>query len=139
MKSSILHWSIINSMNQFIYNLCVSEYCTNILKENVPPLLYVPYPNIYHIVVPKLIIYANISHFVILFFDVVHAYVYHFSAFPVSTLKHSFSFMTHFNSSETILMQWTGLVSYTLAPISLVFFESSFRTCSLCCYPGLNL
>ena len=41
-------------------------------KENVPPLLPVPYPKIYPIVVPKIINYANTSHFIIVFVDVVH-------------------------------------------------------------------
>ena len=60
-------------MNSYVDNVCIFEYDTNIPKENGPPLLPVPYPDIYPIVVPKLIIYVNTSHFILLFVNVLHA------------------------------------------------------------------
>ena len=64
---------------------------------------------------------------------------------PVSTLKHYFSFTAHFDSSETILMYCTGLVSYILDSIRLVHFGPPSRTAyfavllvSICAYFEFN-
>ena len=53
-----------------------------------------------------------------------------FFTLPGSTSKHSLSFTNHFNSSETILIKCTDLVSYILASIRLVHFGSPYRTAS---------
>ena len=50
-----------------------------------------------------------------------------FSTLSVLTLMHSFSFTTYCNSSETILRQLTGLVSYALAAMRLRIFGSPSR------------
>ena len=114
--------------NSYLYNVCIREDDTNSPKENVPPPLPIPYPEIYHIVVPNVISYSNTSHFIIVFDDIFYSYESHFLTLPVSTLKHFLSFTTHFNSSVNILMHYTGLVSYTLASIILVSFEYPFST-----------
>ena len=49
------------------------ELIINRPKENLPQPILVTYPKIYPIVVPKIIIYANTSHLIIAFLDVVHA------------------------------------------------------------------
>ena len=54
-----------------------------------------------------------------------------FKTIPISTLNHSFSFTPHFNYSETILMQWACLVSYTLDLITFRYFGSHSRTAVL--------
>ena len=71
----MFHWSNFNVMNECVYILCISEDGTNSPKEKGPLWIYVPYPKIYPILVPKLIIYFRISHFIILFLDVFHAEV----------------------------------------------------------------
>ena len=48
-------WSTLHVMNSYVDNICSIEDETNIPKENVPPPILVPYPNIYPIVVSKLI------------------------------------------------------------------------------------
>ena len=65
-------------MNAFVDNVFIYEAGTNSPKENVPPPLPVPYPKIYPVVVPNIIIYTNTYHLIIVFFDVVNAYKYHF-------------------------------------------------------------
>ena len=62
----------VHIMNAYVDNVCIREDDTKCPKENVPPPLPIPYPKIYPIVVPKLIRYFNTSHFIILFFDIVH-------------------------------------------------------------------
>ena len=74
MKLYMFLLSTVHVINVYIDNSCVSEDETNTSKENVPPPLPVTYPKIYPIVVPKIIRYANTSHFIIVFVDVVHAY-----------------------------------------------------------------
>ena len=91
-------------MNAYVDNAPIFEEDTNSSKENVPPPLPVPYPKIYHIVVPKIIRYSNNSNLNIVFVGVVHAYESQFLTLPVSTCKQSYSFTIHFNSSETIMM-----------------------------------
>ena len=91
-------------MNVYVDNASIFEDDTNISKENVPPPLPVTYPKIYHIVVPKIIRYSNISHSIIVFVGVVHAYEYQFLTLSVSTFKQSYSFTIHLNFSKTIMM-----------------------------------
>ena len=55
---------------------------------------------------------------------------FNFSTWTVSTLKDYFSFTIHFNSSKTILIYYTGLISYIIASIRLVQFGSLTRTAS---------
>ena len=66
-------WNYVHFINAYVDNLCICEDETNSPKENVPPPLPIPYPKIYPIIVPKIISYANTSHFIIVFVDVVHA------------------------------------------------------------------
>ena len=91
-------------MNAYVENASIREDDTNSSKENVPPPLPVPYPKIYHIVVPKIITYSNTSNLNIIFFGVVHAYESQFLISTVSIFKQSYSFTIHFIFSETILM-----------------------------------
>ena len=65
--------STVRVMNEYVDNLCIREYDNNTPKENVSPPLPLPYPKIHPITIPGIIIYANTSHFIIVFFDVVHA------------------------------------------------------------------
>ena len=132
-------------MNAYVDNVCMHEDGTNLPKQNVPPPLSFPYPKIYLIVVPKVISYANTSHFIVVFVDVVHAYKSQFLTLPVSTLKHSLSYINHINPSETKLVYCKGLVSYTLASISLVIFGYPFRNSdvdvplvSICAFFDIN-
>ena len=66
-------WSTMHAMNAYVDNLCIREDDNNIQKENLPPPLPLPYPKIYHIIVPGLISYANTFHFIIVIFGAVHA------------------------------------------------------------------
>ena len=66
-------WSTVHVMSAYVDNVCICEDDNNSPKENLPPLLPLPYPKIYPIVVTGIISYANTSHFIILFFGVVHA------------------------------------------------------------------
>ena len=66
-------WSTVHVMNACVDNVYICDDDTNRPKENVPPPLRVPYPNIYPIVVSKIIRYDNTFHFIIVFFGVVHA------------------------------------------------------------------
>ena len=66
-------WSTVHVMNSYEDNVCIREDDNNIPKENLPPPLHLPYPNIYPITVPGIIIYANTYHFIIVFFGTVHA------------------------------------------------------------------
>ena len=59
-------------INVYVDHVWAPEDDTNIPKENVPPPLPDSYPKIYPISVPKIISYASTSHFIIVFFDVVH-------------------------------------------------------------------
>ena len=120
--------SNIHVMNAYVYNLCIREYVNNSPKENVQPPLPLPCPKIYPIIVPGLISYSNTSYFIIVLFDTFHVQESQFLALPISTSKHSLSFTTHFNSSETIMMQCIGLVSYILASIRLIHFGSPSKT-----------
>ena len=72
MRSSVFPWSNVN-INAYGDNVCISKDNTNSLEENVPPPLPVTYQKIYPILVPKINIYDNTSHFIIVFVDVVHA------------------------------------------------------------------
>ena len=65
-------WIDLHVMNEYVDNAYIHEDDTNISKENVPPPLPVPYPKIYHILVPKIIRYSNTSHSIIVFVGVVH-------------------------------------------------------------------
>ena len=69
----MVSWSNMHGMNAYVDNVCILKYDTNRPKENVPPPLPVPYPNIYTIVVPKIISYANTYHLILLSIDVVHS------------------------------------------------------------------
>ena len=71
-------WSTVHVMNACVDNVCICEDDTNRPKENVPPPLPFPYPKIDHIVVTKIIIYANISHFILVFVGLVHVQESHF-------------------------------------------------------------
>ena len=115
-------------MNVYVDNVFIFQDDKNIPKENVPPALPLSYPKIYPMIVHELIIYSITSHFIIVFFDTVHAQESKKTTIPISTLKHSFSFATHFISFETVLMQCTGLVSYIIASIRLLHFGSHSRT-----------
>ena len=66
-------WSTVNVMNAYVDNVLIYEYEKNSPKENVPPSISIPDPKIYPIVVPKIISYTSISHFIVLFVDIVHA------------------------------------------------------------------
>ena len=63
----------VHVMNSYVDNLCIREDDTNSPKENLPPPLPLFYPQIYPIIVPGIISYANTSHFIIIFFGAVHA------------------------------------------------------------------
>ena len=63
----MVFWSTVHVMNEYLDNICIREDDTNRPKENVTPPLHVPYPKIYHIEVPKIISYANTSHFIFVF------------------------------------------------------------------------
>ena len=65
-------WIAVHVINEYLYNVRINEDENNSPKENAPPPLPVPYLKIYPIVVPKIISYANTSHFIIVFVDVVH-------------------------------------------------------------------
>ena len=60
-------WSKVHVINAYVDNVYIRDDDTNIPKENLPPPLPVPYSKIFPIVVPKIIIYANTSHFMIVF------------------------------------------------------------------------
>ena len=66
-------WSNKNVMNTFVHIVLITEDDINISKENVSPPLPVLHPEIYSIVVTKIIRYSNTSHFIIVFLDAVHA------------------------------------------------------------------
>ena len=66
-------WITIHVINEYLYNVRINEDENNSPKENAPPPLPVPYLKIYPIVVPKITVYDNNSHFVFVFFDVVYA------------------------------------------------------------------
>ena len=68
----------VHVMNSNIDDICICEDDNNTPKENVPPPLPLLCPKIYPITVPGIFIYANNSHFIILFVDAVHAYEYIF-------------------------------------------------------------
>ena len=59
-------------MNAYVDNVCICDDDSNSPKENVPPPLPLPHPKIDPIIVPGIIRYANISHFIIVFVDAVH-------------------------------------------------------------------
>ena len=69
----MFNWSTVNFMNTCVDNVYICEDENNIPKEKVPPLPPIPYPKIYPIIVPRIIRYANTSHFIIVFFDEVYA------------------------------------------------------------------
>ena len=75
----MFRWSIMRVMNEYVDNVCIFEDDTNSPKQNVPSPLLFPYPKIYSIIVPWTIRYSNTSHFIVIFFDAVHPYEYHFS------------------------------------------------------------
>ena len=55
----MLSWSNLNVMNKFVENVYINEAETNRPKENVPPPLPVPYPEIYHILVDNVYIHED--------------------------------------------------------------------------------
>ena len=68
-----------------------------------------------------------------------------FLTLPISKMKKYFSFTTHINSSETILVSCTCVVSYILSSIRLVRFGSPSITASfyvplvsICAFFGFN-
>ena len=73
MRSSIFHWSNMHVMNAYVDNVCFCEDDNTRPKETVSSPLPLLYPKIYPIIVPGLIIYANTSHFIIVFSGSVHA------------------------------------------------------------------
>ena len=66
-------WSTVHVMNAYLDNVCIREDDNNSPNENVPPPLPLPYPKIYPMTVPEIVIYANTSHFIIVIFGTVHA------------------------------------------------------------------
>ena len=128
MRYSILTYSNVNVMNSYVDNVCISEDESDNPKENAPPTLPFPYSSIYPVIFCGLISYVNTYHFIILFFYVVHAWQYLKKNLPVSKLKPYLYSTSHFNSSATTLMQWTGLVPYKTASIGLVKIGSLYGT-----------
>ena len=53
----------VHVMNAYLLHVFICEDDTNGPKESVPPPLTVTYPQIYTIVCPKIISYANTSYF----------------------------------------------------------------------------
>ena len=129
-RLSMFPFITVNVMNSYVDHVCISEDNISSPKVNGPSPLYIPCPNIYPIVVPKLIIYVKISHFVIVFCMYFMRRYFNISTLSVSKLKHSISFMIHFNYSEIILSYCTVLVLYTLAAIILGHFGYPCRTSS---------
>ena len=66
-------WITAHVVSAYTDNECIHEDDTNIPKENAPPPLLLPYPEIYCIIAPELVRYAKTPHFIILFSDTVHA------------------------------------------------------------------
>ena len=66
--------SAVHVINEYVDKVCIHEDEKNTPKENPPPKIPLPYPKIYPIIVPGIISYANISHFIIVFFGAVNAY-----------------------------------------------------------------
>ena len=66
-------WSSVHVMNVCVDSAFILEDNTNIPIEKLPPPLPLPYPKIYPIIFPGCIRYANTPHFIIVFFDAVHA------------------------------------------------------------------
>ena len=60
-------WITVHVMNAYIDNVRISEDDNNTQKENLRPPLPLPYPKIYHLIVPGIISYANTSNFIIVF------------------------------------------------------------------------
>ena len=73
MRKSMFPWIAEHVMNVYVDNVCIREDDNNSPRENVPPPLPLSYPKIYPIIVPEIISYANISHFIIVIFGAVHA------------------------------------------------------------------
>ena len=59
-------------MNVHVDNVYIREENNNSLEENVTLPIIIPFPKIYPMLVPKIIINANTSNFITVFFDVVH-------------------------------------------------------------------
>ena len=69
----MFHWSNMHVIDENLDNAQIRVDDTNRSKENVPPPLPVLYTKNYLIAVPKIISYANTSHFFIVFVEVLYA------------------------------------------------------------------
>ena len=63
-------WSNVHIMNAYVVNVCIREDDKKSPKM-LPPPLPITYPKMYSIIFPNIISYANTSHLIIAFVDIV--------------------------------------------------------------------